>query len=229
MESSTSSSSSSTPPLRFYPALDIVLLKEVLAVDPYRLDRNTEEWEKISTNVNSSLTGTKKVSVRGCKDGMKTLLKAHRRAEMMSLKASGTDEEYTERDVLLTDVDEMEREAAKCKEEKKGAQSAEKQKEEQGKEIREAAMQSLKRSGENAGQDDAASPKKRRSGRTDFTTYFEMLREKNNKDAELKAKQLELEKEKFDLERREREFRMERDSLMMDLIRQLIDKKNNES
>lgn len=56
-----------------------------------------------------------------------------------------------------------------------------------------------------------------------------MLREKNNKDAELKAKQLELEKEKFDLERREREFRMERDSLMMDLIRQLIDKKNNES
>lgn len=61
---------------------------------------------------------------------------------------SGTDEEYTERDVLLTDVDEMEREAAKCKEEKKGAQSAEKQKEEQGKEIREAAMQSLKRSGE---------------------------------------------------------------------------------
>lgn len=87
MESSTSSSSSSTPPLRFYPALDIVLLKEVLAVDPYRLDRNTAEWEKIATNVNSSLTGTKKVSVRGCKDRMKTLLKAHRRAEMMSLKA----------------------------------------------------------------------------------------------------------------------------------------------
>ena len=75
-------------PIRFYPELDIVLLKEVVAVNPCHLQgaKTHRKWETILSNVNSTLLN-KKVSLRACKDRMKTLLKAHRQAEMMSLKA----------------------------------------------------------------------------------------------------------------------------------------------
>ncbi len=144
------SSTSTSTTIRFYPGLDIALLKEVAAINPYGKEKNAKEWDSIVDNVNSTLKNGKTVTHRGCKDRMKTLLKAHRKAEMQSLKASGTEEEFTERDALLTEVNELCTEAAKVKEGKKEAQEDEKKKEEQGKDIREAAMQSLKRPGKQA-------------------------------------------------------------------------------
>ena len=77
----------SSTTIRFYPALDIALLKEATVINPYGKEKNAKEWESIVANVNSTLRNGKKVTQRGCKDRMKALLKAHRRAEMQSLKA----------------------------------------------------------------------------------------------------------------------------------------------
>lgn len=87
MSTTGSGPTTSTTPTRFYPALDISLLKEVLAVNPYGSDKNTKEWESIVSNVNSTLPHHKNVTLRSCKDRLKTLLKAHQKAEMQSLKA----------------------------------------------------------------------------------------------------------------------------------------------
>ncbi|XP_033626256.1 uncharacterized protein LOC117289300 isoform X3 [Asterias rubens] len=132
-------------PIRFYPELDIVLLKEVVAVNPCHLQgaKTHRKWETILSNVNSTLLN-KKVSLRACKDRMKTLLKAHRQAEMMSLKASGTDEEYKERDQLLTEVDELCAEASRETEEERQRKADDENKGKQGGKIREAATKGMR-------------------------------------------------------------------------------------
>ena len=81
------SSTSTSTSIRFYPGLDIALLKEVAAINPYGKEKHAKEWDSIVDNVNSTLKNGKTVTPRGCKDRMKTLLKAHRKAEMQSLKA----------------------------------------------------------------------------------------------------------------------------------------------
>jgi hypothetical protein len=76
-------------PSRFFPALDIVLLREVVAK---QLPSTKTEWEAIHTNVNSALQ-----KIKGCensyvtqtasKDRLKTLQVAHKKDEMNSLRA----------------------------------------------------------------------------------------------------------------------------------------------
>lgn len=73
-------------PTRFYPAVDIVLLKDGWVLNPYAKEKNNNEWEWVEANVNSVHNG-QKVSLWGCKNRMRTLLKAHRKAEMISLQA----------------------------------------------------------------------------------------------------------------------------------------------
>ena len=75
-------------PTRFYPALDIILIKEVISYNPYSCEKiqAQKQWERIMEMVNSSLPNNKRVTLRACKDRTKTLLKAHKAAEMQSLK-----------------------------------------------------------------------------------------------------------------------------------------------
>ncbi|XP_071785675.1 uncharacterized protein [Asterias amurensis] len=203
-------------PIRFYPELDIVLLKEVVAVNPCHLQgaKTHRKWETILSNVNSTLHN-KKVSLRACKDRMKTLLKAHRQAEMMSLKASGTDEEYKERDQLLTEVDELCAEASRETEEERQRKADDENK--QGCKIREAAtkgMRPQKRQGDNI---ELKQPKKSRAS---FSELLEVLKERNTKESELKTEQLRLERENFKLDKRGRRQRMEHEAATLELIQE---------
>ena len=88
--------------------------------------------------------------------------------------SSGTEEEFTERDALLTEVNELCTEAAKVKEGKKEALEDEKKKEEQGKDIREAAMQSLKRSGKQAIRTVLGNSMKKYPIRTNYICFTEL-------------------------------------------------------
>ncbi|XP_033632338.1 uncharacterized protein LOC117293947 [Asterias rubens] len=80
------------------------------------------------------------VTLRACKDRLRHLQNAHRRNEMSSLRASGTDEEYDERSQLLTELADLDEER---KHEDAKKKSEEEEKEKQGLAIRAAAMESL--------------------------------------------------------------------------------------
>ena len=78
--------------------------------------------------------------------------------------------------------------------------------------------------------DDGSFKRSKKSGaRASVTEYLEVLREKNAKEAELKFEQLRLDRERFNLEKQEREQRMERDVATMEILKTLIVDKKNQS
>ncbi|XP_038046912.1 uncharacterized protein LOC119732895 [Patiria miniata] len=199
---------------RFYPGLDIVLLREALALsseDGQGLSK--EAWEVIHKNINDAIKAKHiYVTLRACRDRYRHLQDCHRRAEMSSLRASGTDEEYDERIQLLTELADFDEERKLAQIKRK---SEEAEKERQGVIIREVAMKSL--SATKTRNDDVTDPeltppqRKRRNTASD--SYVKYLEDK-----------LEFEREKFELEKKEREARLEKDNEMMKLMMTLIKK-----
>lgn len=158
--------------VRFRPGIDILLLREVLTLRP----KKPKDWEKVLKNLNEGLNiecpGSAIKALTNCQKRFKDLMKAFKSEEMESLRASGTDEEYREREQLLTELRELEEEDERQKEEKT---KAEKLKEEQGKELRQKAMQRLKQKREEEktesdeeenGQNEIISPKTKKRRRT---------------------------------------------------------------
>ena len=69
---------------RFYPKLDVLLLREVLARKP----TTKREWEGLSAHVNECIRGDHVfVTLRACKDRIRHLQEAHRKDEVHSLRA----------------------------------------------------------------------------------------------------------------------------------------------
>ena len=81
-------------------------------------------------------------------------------------------------------------------------------------------------SGENC---EGVSPKlqKKSTARSSVDAYIEVLKERYAKEAELKSEQLILDRERFELERLERQQRLERDAITFKLLTKLIQNKNN--
>ncbi|XP_041349844.1 uncharacterized protein LOC121369072 isoform X2 [Gigantopelta aegis] len=97
---------------RYRPNMDIILLREYMTVQPYKcgtLKSKQDAWEKIVAVVNQFINAGYPchqvcVTERASRDRVKTLIETFKKGEMNSLKASGTDEEYSERDALLAHV-----------------------------------------------------------------------------------------------------------------------------
>ena len=74
--------------------------------------------------------------------------------------------------------------------------------------------------GENT--DGGALKRSKQSGaRASVSEYLEVLREKNAKEADLKLEQLRFDRDRFNLERQEREQRMERDAATMEILKKI--------
>ncbi|KAG9409833.1 hypothetical protein AC1031_020139 [Aphanomyces cochlioides] len=92
---------------RFKAASDIDLLKEVMLIQPFAAAYGQTKscWEEFSDNLcaiyGSVLTG------QGCRKRFDDLMAAFKEQSTASLRASGTDEEYLERDQLLQDLSDM--------------------------------------------------------------------------------------------------------------------------
>ena len=69
--------------IRFHPALDILLLREVISINP----DSRQTWDLAHRNINQALKQDCCVMLRTCRDRLKTLTDAHRRGEMESLRA----------------------------------------------------------------------------------------------------------------------------------------------
>ena len=72
--------------IRFFPGLDILLLREVIALRP----SVKVAWEAVHRNVNTALQNIRPegcVTLRACKDRIRTLQEAYRKNEMAILRA----------------------------------------------------------------------------------------------------------------------------------------------
>ena len=70
--------------------LDILLLREVLATNPYGEDtkaKETAKWAEIHKNLESTLKENEYLTVRQITDRMKKLLQKFKASEMASLRA----------------------------------------------------------------------------------------------------------------------------------------------
>ena len=72
--------------VRFRPAYDILLLREVVAKQP----EDKVSWDTVVQNVNVAIAENQPgqaVTLRACKARLRTLTDAHRKDEMASLRA----------------------------------------------------------------------------------------------------------------------------------------------
>ena len=72
--------------VRFRPTYDILLLREVVAKQP----NGKLSWDEVVVNVNVAIAEQQpgqSVTLRACKFRLRTLLDAHRKDEMASLRA----------------------------------------------------------------------------------------------------------------------------------------------
>ncbi|RHY14925.1 hypothetical protein DYB32_010807 [Aphanomyces invadans] len=205
---------------RFTIAADVDLLKEVALVAPYdaAYGQTTARWDEIGDNMRSIHGDT--ITASSCRKRFDDLLSAFKKATLKALRASGTEEEYNERDQLLQDIVDMVKELYI-----------------DGHMIREAALIGLKRKATEESDDDV-SPRKvadnkdikdikdikdsrrgsaLKEAASVVATFTEMMSESNKIKAEevgvkkdeimLAQKKLELERARYELDKAEREAR----------------------
>jgi hypothetical protein len=130
---------------RFSTADNIALLKEVMANNPLTAKHGTKEktWDQVTAVFNNLLSANRpQVTSATLSNHMNELLKQHKDGNKAAKKASGTDETYNEQTQLLDDIcdliDDYNNEKAENKEKAEKALQ-------EGKSIRDSAMQGLKR------------------------------------------------------------------------------------
>ncbi|DBA00690.1 TPA: hypothetical protein N0F65_003619 [Lagenidium giganteum] len=96
---------------RFKPSHDVILVKEVMRLSPWSVKhgQTTQVWHATSVAVSEALhvigAITDVLDGGACKRRFDTLLEAFRKAELVSLRTSGSEEAYAEREQLLTDIE----------------------------------------------------------------------------------------------------------------------------
>ncbi|XP_023229312.1 trichohyalin-like [Centruroides sculpturatus] len=202
-------------PMRFSCCHDILLLKEVVAVNPYSYENPKTAWINISENLQMHYT----VDGRRCRERTNLLLQYYENDEV-SLRRSGTEEEFNERNQLLQKVREL-RYEAQIATEKKSTQPAVARLQ-----VADAAVVSLRPSSPDFPSDeDTNFPRKRKQNflvsylQSKQDRQFRLRQEELDlkkeelqvelKRLKLEQEKLDLEKEKFNLERKERESRYE--------------------
>ncbi|XP_067122380.1 chromatin assembly factor 1 subunit A-like [Centruroides vittatus] len=201
-------------PMRFSCCHDILLLKEVVAVNPYAYENPKVAW----INISEKLQTYYDVDGRRCRERTSLLLQYYDKNDEASLRRSGTEEEFMERNRLLQEVRELKYEAQMTTE-KPTLLAPRRQ-------IGDASVASLRASSpEIPSDEDTNFSRKRKQNflvsylQSKQDRQFRLRQEELNlkkeqlqvelKRLKLEQEKLDLEKEKFDLERKERESRYE--------------------
>ncbi|KAJ3007049.1 hypothetical protein HKX48_009333, partial [Thoreauomyces humboldtii] len=90
------------------PRHDVYLLRETVSIFPFgeRLKERARFWAKVVENANATLEQDV-FDVKRARERITLLVGKMREQEMVSMRQSGTSEEYEERDILLTDLINM--------------------------------------------------------------------------------------------------------------------------
>ena len=93
------------PTFRFRAGADVDLLKEVMNLQPFDAPHGetASRWEAVANNL-CSVYGDGSLVPKACRTRFDDLVEAFKTQQMDALRASGTEEEYEEREQLLQDI-----------------------------------------------------------------------------------------------------------------------------
>ncbi|KAG9417097.1 hypothetical protein AC1031_001485 [Aphanomyces cochlioides] len=208
---------------RFMTSSDIDLLKEVIHIQPFDAPhgQTAARWLVIESNL-KAIYG-ESISSKGCRTRFGDLLLAFKQDTLTALRASGTDEQYDEREQLLQDIVDLMENSAVQKRIAKSEKSARIEKRESdGEKIRQAAMGNLKRNerdyDSDAKHDGQPSEKKRYWGtqarsndvsRTleEISMFMKEANDIKRREIEIAERKLAIEESRLEIDRAEREAR----------------------
>ncbi|ETW01384.1 hypothetical protein H310_06933 [Aphanomyces invadans] len=217
---------------RFSIPVDIDMLKEVMFACPHDAPygQTSSRWQEVGEHMRALLGP--ELSAGGCRKRHDDLMAAFKKETVKSMRASGTEEEYLEREQLLQDLSDM---IESANDKRKSIQEEKDKKadrrESDGHLIREAALAGLKRKATaqdslDESEDDDRSPSKKKESRgttplkeavsavVDFAAIMEASHKLMREDQEMQKeahvlalRKLELDEQRFLLDKAEREAR----------------------
>jgi hypothetical protein len=179
---------------RFWPARDIALLKETISINPWgpSFKKQEDGWNAVTTKMVESEKWDVKVTT--IRNRVNLLLTTYQSKNTESLKKSGTDEEYDERDALMDELmalkEAVQESVLESKQERVKRAKREVQLIEDAERIKEAAMRGI-------------TPFKRQ--KKDRNGLIEALQTLIEDKQEASKTRLEIEKQKLEVERKDKE------------------------
>ncbi|KAF4039907.1 hypothetical protein GN244_ATG07853 [Phytophthora infestans] len=222
---------------RFLPSSDVILLKEVIKHTPWAAGHGKTEaaWGKVASGIKAALPLCT-ADGKACRRRFYTLMEVFKREELESLRASGTTEDYEEREQLLTDCFELteghaQQKADKTEKEKRDAE----RREAASADIVRSAMQGMRSKRYLSSDTELATPpstkKKKRSSTDALLGFLEDRASSRNNRHSLKERQLQIDERRLALEeQRQQQDKDKTDRMLammssqMGLMVQLIEK-----
>ena len=173
---------------------DLVLCGEVQLLEPFRYPKRSKErgeiWGRIALNLNSVNSSKFKVSKRSVRDRFTLLQTKYKEKIREEERASGIDCEETQLDAALEEITEKERAADLERNDKAGVVNKENESEkESAEEVREQAMERLGKTQKINADSGKGKSSKYRKRSSDAVEY---LKEKFQKEKELRKEEIEL-------------------------------------
>ncbi|CAK4312458.1 unnamed protein product [Aphanomyces euteiches] len=241
MEEGASNENKRKHAFRFKAASDVDLLKEVIYVQPFDapFGQTKLRWDEVADQVTDIYGDV--VTVMCCRKRFDDLMSAFKHDTVKALRASGTEEEYNEREQLLQDISDLITESNDRKQATKDDRINKHNKREvDGELIRSAALGQIKRAFENGTKiydnGDPSIPEKRQRRDpepADFMIEFAGVMKASNElkrdEITLAQRKMDLDEARFAYEKAEREARFnlekgEREiqmKMMMELVKKL--------
>ena len=187
----------------------VMLCREILVVEPFRFKHGSRErgqaWEKIANFLNEIERPKFNVDQRAVRDHFLKLERAHKRKMAQEEGASGISTENTELDDAMEGIvgksQAAEEEQGKVDESKRKNVEMEKVTAES---VRKRSMERLSETREIESNAEKARKKQRMSPQSDAVEY---LREKNQKEFDVRKKEIELKERSLDIKEREQALR----------------------
>ena len=185
---------------------DILLCREILVEEPYKFKHGSRErgqcWDRIANALSRIEKPRFMVDQRSVRDHFMKLEKNHKRKMAAEERASGIDPEHTELDEALQDIVERTEGAQDelAKGEERRERNAEKEKE-TAEDVRKRSMERLSQTRE---RESPESAKKKRKCSSPGDTV-EYLKEKSERELEIRREEIELRKREMALKEREAE------------------------
>ncbi|XP_062571682.1 trichohyalin-like [Saccostrea cucullata] len=192
---------------RFSEQDDIKLLREVISRNPFK---ERGKWADISSVI------SRNIDARRVRERTLLLIDQRKKFNSSSLKKSGVDETYGEKEMLLDEIIEL----ANDEEEKKREDKSKAVKEESMcKSLRKRALENLTPSKSDEDQrNNSKMPRKCSSVISFLKEKAETEKQSRDEEFSLRPEQLNLEKERFELEKQERLQRLETEKQQTKMI-----------
>lgn len=205
---------------------DVILMREILFIEPYKFKKGSNErgrlWTQVAECLNKVDEVKFKVKQRGVRERFEGLQSKYLEKIKNEERATGISPEQTELDQLIEEITEKERQAEATRETEDQTKKGERERE-VAMDIRKKAMETFGETKKRLNEDEESGKsekRKRRSG----SDAVEYLREKSEKEMSLREEELELKRlQEVNRQQHERELegnRQQQQQLMIDAMKE---------